>query len=125
MDNVKYATCKFLMQALKLSKLSKLPLYLIDPLRKKHMYSLLSVLSIAHRIAIIGLLIAFSVVPLVIETSIFINYVLFPSVFILLSISTIYIENTLNKYQKQLNTLKNSNKDKKCLIRYGICCLCH
>jgi len=89
------------------------------------MYSLLFVLNIAHRIAIIGLLIAFSVVPLVIETSIFISYVLFPCVFILLSISTIYIENTLNKYQKQLNTLKKSNKNRKCLIRYGICCLCH
>jgi len=89
------------------------------------MYSLLFVLNIAHRVAIIGLLIVFSIAPFVLETSIFINYVVLPSIFILLTISTIYIENTLNKYQKQITRIQKSNKNKKCLIRYGICCLHH
>jgi hypothetical protein len=89
------------------------------------MYLLLFIINITHRIALITLLVVFSIAPLVLETSIFINYVVLPSVFIIMSIFTIYIENTLNKYQKQFLTVKNSKKQKKCLIRYGICCLHH
>jgi hypothetical protein len=74
---------------------------------------------------LIVLLISFSIAPLVLEASIFINFVVFPSIFVLVSISTVYIENTLNKYQKVKIPTKNSQIKKKCLIRYGICCLHH
>jgi len=89
------------------------------------MYSLLFILNIVHRIALIVLLISFSIAPLVLEVSIFINFVVLPSIFILMSISTIYIEHTLNKYMKLKITTKKSKIQKKCLIRYGICCLHH
>ena len=89
------------------------------------MYPIFFVLNIIHRLALICLLIAFSVVPLLAETTIFSSYVLLPTIFIVISISTIYIENSLNKYKVQLTVSKKSKKQKKCLIRYGICCLHH
>lgn len=87
------------------------------------MYLLFYVLTIIHRFALASLLIAFALVPLLIESSIFTSYIALPTLFILVSVSTLYIENALNKYQKQLTVLTNNNKQKKCLIRYGICCL--
>ena len=89
------------------------------------MYPLFFALTIIHRIALVCILIAFAVVPLLAETTIFINFVVIPSIFILISISTIYIENTLNKYQMMIKANKTIKKQKKCLIRYGICCLHH
>ena len=89
------------------------------------MYPIFFILTIIHRIALICILIAFAVVPLLTELTIFINFVVFPSIFILLSISTIYIENTLNKYKTQIKINNTSAKHKKCLIRYGICCFHH
>jgi hypothetical protein len=89
------------------------------------MYPLFFMLTIIHRIALVCILIAFAVVPLVVEVSILTNFVVFPSVFILLSISTIYIENTLNKYKTQMKYDNKVTKHKKCLIRYGICCFHH
>ena len=89
------------------------------------MYPLFFIFSLIHRIALVGILIAFAVVPLLVETTIFINFVVLPSIFIFMSISSIYIENTLNKYQTQIKTNKTVKKHKKCLIRYGICCLHH
>jgi hypothetical protein len=89
------------------------------------MYPLFFILTIIHRIALVCILIAFAVVPLLTEVTIFINFVVFPSTFILLSISTIYIENTLNKYQIQINHNDKARKHNKCLIRYGICCFHH
>ena len=89
------------------------------------MYPIFFILTIIHRIALVCILIAFAVVPLLTDITLFINFVVFPSIFILLSISTIYIENTLNKYKTQIK-IKNTNaKHKKCLIRYGICCFHH
>ncbi len=89
------------------------------------MYPLFFMLTLIHRIALVCILIAFAVVPLMTEVTIFINLVIFPSIFILLSISTIYIENTLNKYQTQIKLENKTTKHKKCLIRYGICCFHH
>ena len=83
------------------------------------------VLTIVHRSALVCLLIAFALAPLFVESSIFTLYVVLPTIFILLSISTIYIENTLYKYQKELITDKKPKSTKKCLIHYGICCLHH
>jgi len=89
------------------------------------MYPLFFTLRLIHRIALVCILIAFAVIPLMAEVSIFTNFVLLPSIFILLSISTIYIENTLNKYLTQIKSNNKSTKQKKCLIRYGICCFHH
>jgi len=89
------------------------------------MYQLLFVLNIIHRISLIVLLGAFAVVPMLTKASIFGSYVLLPILFILISMTTIYIENKLNKYQTQLIVTKKDRKTKKCFIRYGICCLHH
>ncbi len=83
------------------------------------------VLTTVHRSALVCLLFAFALAPLFVESSIFTLYVVSPTIFILLSISTIYIENTLYKYQKQLITSKKPKTIKKCLIQYRICCLHH
>jgi len=89
------------------------------------MYPLFFMLTLIHRIALVCILIAFAVVPLLSEVTIFINFIVFPSIFILLSISTIYIENMLNKYKTQIKLNNKTTKHKKCLIRYGICCFHH
>jgi len=89
------------------------------------MYPLFFILTLIHRIALVCILTSFAVVPLMAEVSIFTNFVVLPSIFILLSISTIYIENTLNKYLTQIKFNNKTTKHKKCLIRYGICCFHH
>jgi hypothetical protein len=89
------------------------------------MYLLFYVLTMIHRSALVLILIAFASAPFLIESSIFAIYVVLPSIFILLSISTIYIENTLNKYHRQLIADKKPKITNKCLIQYGICCLHH
>jgi hypothetical protein len=89
------------------------------------MYLLFYALTIIHRSALVLLLIAFGSAPFFVESSIVTVYIILPSIFILLSISTVYIENTLNKYHKQLIADKKPKITKKCLIQYGICCLHH
>jgi hypothetical protein len=89
------------------------------------MYLLFYVLTIIHRSALVFLLFAFASAPFFVGSSIFTIYVVLPSIFILLSISTIYIENTLNRYHKQLIAEKKPKITNKCLIQYGICCLHH
>jgi hypothetical protein len=89
------------------------------------MYLLFYVFTIIHRLVLVSLLICSALVPLFIESNILTIYVGLPIVFILFSISTIYIENTLDKYKKQLNMNKKRMRPKKCLIEYGICCIHH
>ncbi len=91
--------------------------------KEYHMYQLLFVLNIIHRTTLIALLAIFAIAPLVSNTGIFINYVLLPVLFILISLTTVYIENRLNKYKTQINVTRTDKKQKKCLIHYGICCL--
>jgi succinate dehydrogenase/fumarate reductase cytochrome b subunit len=89
------------------------------------MVQLLFVLNIIHRITLVILLTIFAIAPLLSEMSIFSSYIVLPSVFIFISMTTIYIENSLNKYRKALTVTQKVKKHKKCLIRYGICCLHH
>jgi len=107
------------MQALKFTNLQ------YTAIKESHMYPFILTLTILHRIALVCILIAFAVIPLLSEITIIVNFVVLPSIFILLSISTIYIENTLNKYKTQISINNNSTKHKKCIIRYGICCFHH
>ena len=89
------------------------------------MYLFIYALTIIHRSTLVCLLIAFGLAPIFVESSIAADYVILPTIFVLLSISTIYIENTLYKYKKQSIDNKKPKKQNKCLIRYGICCLHH
>lgn len=99
--------------------------HLVNTKKGINMYQLLFVLNIIHRISLIILLATFALVPVLSKANIVGNYVLLPILFILLSMTTIYIENKLNKYQKQLTVTEKDEKAKKCFIRYGICCLHH